>query len=54
MTEELNHYVIKQANMFMLYNKDDVRIGHIYLSHGRKEYRKEFEEIINNAFEVRR
>ena len=46
-------YVFKQANMYVLCNDDDVVIGDFYLKHGKAHLRKEFNEAIEKAFEVR-
>lgn len=46
-------YVIKQFNMYIIYNKNDVRIGDIYLCHGMAKYREEFNQLVEAAFELR-
>ena len=53
MPDELKHYAVKLHNMYIIYNKADVRIGDIYLCHGQAKYREEFYKIMNEAFEVR-
>ena len=49
----MKHYLKKQANMYILYNSADVPICDIYLRHGRKDFRGEFEKIMHESFEVR-
>ena len=49
----MKHYLIKQANMYILYNSADVPICDIYLRHGKVAHRGEFEKIIHESFEVR-
>jgi hypothetical protein len=47
-------YVIKEANRYLIYTKEDFLIGSIYLQHGQGDRREELEKIINEAFEVRK
>ncbi len=49
----MKHYLIKQANTYVLYDEFDNPIGDFYLRHGKVKHRDNFDKIINESFEVR-